>query len=64
MPDPKLKQLPARLAPVIVVAGKRHHCIVHQMAAVSRQSLGKTFASAAGQRDAIVRAYDIVIAGV
>jgi toxin CcdB len=62
--DAKLKLLPEKLVPTIVVAGRKHRCVIHQLAAVDRQFLGKTVGNAAGQRDQIVRAYDIIISGV
>jgi hypothetical protein len=62
--DHQLKQMPERMMPIIVVAGKEYRCVMHLLAAVPRHFVTKVVANAREQRDAIVRAYDVLIAGV
>jgi toxin CcdB len=62
--DPNIERLPARLSPEISVAGRKHYCAVHLLAAVPRNALGKPVANAIDHRDAIIRAYDIIISGI
>jgi CcdB protein len=53
-----------KLAVPIEVAGEAHLVIMYSLAALDRSVIGSTVTNAIDHRDAIVRAYDIIISGI
>ena len=53
-----------RLNPIITVEGRPHILLTQQIDTVHARALGPALANAAAQRDAVIRAIDVLITGV